>query len=41
MREETDEAYWSAYERFGQPRDTWYGLARYWQKRLETSTPAS
>ncbi len=33
MHEETPERYWSAYERFGQPRDSWHGLARYWQKR--------
>jgi len=32
MREAADEAYWDAYERFGQPRDSWYGLARYWRK---------
>jgi glyoxylase-like metal-dependent hydrolase (beta-lactamase superfamily II) len=32
MRSATPEAFWTAYERFGQPRDTWYGLARYWRK---------
>ncbi|PEN12849.1 MBL fold metallo-hydrolase [Longibacter salinarum] len=32
MRSHTDEAYWEAYERFGQPRDSWNGLARYWRK---------
>jgi len=41
MRDETDEAYWSAYERFGQPRDSWYGLARYWKKRLDASASTS
>ena len=35
MRAATDEAYWTAYERFGQPRDTWHGLARYWRTRAQ------
>ncbi len=33
MRQTTDERFWTAYEQFGQPRDSWYGLARYWQKQ--------
>ena len=33
MRSATREAYWTPYERFGQPRDTWHGLARYWRKQ--------
>jgi glyoxylase-like metal-dependent hydrolase (beta-lactamase superfamily II) len=32
MRSRADERYWEAYERFGQPRDSWHGLARYWRK---------
>jgi glyoxylase-like metal-dependent hydrolase (beta-lactamase superfamily II) len=26
---------WKPYERFGQPRESWYGLARYWHQRGE------
>ena len=33
----SDEAAQTAYEQFGQPRDSWYGLARYWRKRLQSS----
>jgi glyoxylase-like metal-dependent hydrolase (beta-lactamase superfamily II) len=33
MQATTDERFWTAYEQFGQPRDSWYGLARYWRKQ--------
>ena len=33
-----DEALQTAYERFGQPRDSWYGLARYWRKRAQAGS---
>jgi glyoxylase-like metal-dependent hydrolase (beta-lactamase superfamily II) len=32
MRSATEEPYWEAYERFGQPRDSWNGLARFWRR---------
>jgi glyoxylase-like metal-dependent hydrolase (beta-lactamase superfamily II) len=33
-----DEALRTAYARFGQPRDSWYGLARYWRKRAQAGS---
>jgi glyoxylase-like metal-dependent hydrolase (beta-lactamase superfamily II) len=33
MRREADERFWTAYEQFGQPRESWHGLARYWRKQ--------
>ncbi len=32
MRSVAKEEFHEAYERFGQPKDTWNGLARYWRK---------
>ena len=32
MRSVAEERFHEAYERFGQPKDTWNGLARYWRK---------
>lgn len=32
MRSVAEERFHKAYERFGQPKDTWNGLARYWRK---------
>jgi len=37
MRATTEERFWDAYEQFGQPRESWYGLARYWQKHRRSS----
>lgn len=33
MREHVSEALWAPYEQFGRPRESWHGLARYWQQR--------
>jgi len=33
MRDQVPERHWLPYERFGQPRESWHGLARYWQTR--------
>jgi len=30
-----DEALVSRYEQFGQPRASWFGLARYWRRKLQ------
>lgn len=35
MREQVPAALWAPYERFGQPRESWHGLARYWRTRDE------
>jgi glyoxylase-like metal-dependent hydrolase (beta-lactamase superfamily II) len=32
MKAHVPEPLWAPYEQFGQPRESWYGLARYWQK---------
>jgi len=33
MRKQVPEPLWAPYEQFGQPRESWHGLARYWRKR--------
>lgn len=34
-REAIEPSYYPAYERFGLPESSWYGLARYWRKKAE------
>ena len=33
MKEHVPEPLWAPYEQFGQPRESWHGLARYWRKQ--------
>jgi glyoxylase-like metal-dependent hydrolase (beta-lactamase superfamily II) len=33
LRDEVPKRYWLPYEQFGQPRESWHGLARYWRTR--------